>query len=155
MPIPVTYPGVYVQELPSGEHVVSGVPTSITAFIGRAPIGSTDDPITVFDFGDYERFFGGLSYNYPMSYAVKDFFLNGGSQAIIIRLFKAQTTGDITDPKDWDDKAKVVADALLGLVDPTAKLAAVISNVQNAIKTNNYTTEPEVTTAKTIIDALE
>ena len=38
-------------------------------------------------YGDFERTFGALNANYPMGYAVRDFFLNGGSQAIIVRLF--------------------------------------------------------------------
>ncbi len=36
MPVSVTYPGVYIQELPSGVRTVSGVATSIAAFVGRA-----------------------------------------------------------------------------------------------------------------------
>jgi hypothetical protein len=92
MPVHVTYPGVYIEEIPSGQHTVTGVATSITAFVGRAVCGPTDEPMTIFSFGDYERTFGGLAYDYPMSYAVKDFFLNGGSQAVIARLFKANDT---------------------------------------------------------------
>jgi phage tail sheath protein FI len=33
--------------------------------------------------------FGGLHVDYPMSYAVRDFYLNGGAQAIIVRLYKS------------------------------------------------------------------
>jgi phage tail sheath protein FI len=88
MPVQVSYPGVYIEEIPSGHFVITGVATSITAFVGRAVCGPTDDPMTIFSFGDYERIYGGLAYDYPMSYAVKDFFLNGGSQAVIARLFQ-------------------------------------------------------------------
>ena len=88
MPVAPTYPGVYIEEIPSGVRTIVGVATSITAFIGRAPRGPVDEPITINSFGDYERAFGGLSFNYPMSYAVKDFYLNGGGQAIVVRLFK-------------------------------------------------------------------
>ena len=94
MPIQVTYPGVYIEELPSGQHTISGVATSITAFVGRAPIGPVDEPLTIFSFGDFERFYGGLSYDYPMGYAVRDFFLNGGSQAVIARVFNPAGTGE-------------------------------------------------------------
>ena len=87
MATPQTYPGVYIEEIPSGVHTITGVATSITAFIGRAPRGPTDEPITINNFGDYERIFGGLSLLSTMSYAVRDFYLNGGSQAIIVRLF--------------------------------------------------------------------
>lgn len=88
MPIAVTYPGVYVEELPSGAHTITPVATNIAAFIGRAPIGPTDEPLTIFNYGDFIRAYGGLSYDYPLSYAVQDFFANGGSQAIIARLFE-------------------------------------------------------------------
>ncbi len=36
MPVVPTYPGVYVEELPSNVRTIVGVATSITAFIGRA-----------------------------------------------------------------------------------------------------------------------
>ena len=36
MPITPTYPGVYIEEVPSGVRTITGVATSITAFIGRA-----------------------------------------------------------------------------------------------------------------------
>lgn len=89
MPVTPTYPGVYIEEIPSGVRTITGVATSITAFIGRAQKGPDSEPTTVNNFGDFERRFGGLGVNYPMSYAVRDFFLNGGSQAIIVRLFSA------------------------------------------------------------------
>jgi hypothetical protein len=91
MPIAVTYPGVYIEELPSGNRTATAVATNIAAFVGRAPIGATDLPVTIFNYGDFQRAFGGLQFDCPMSYAVQDFFANGGSQAIIARLFE---TGD-------------------------------------------------------------
>ena len=87
MPVQVTYPGVYVEELASGNHTIVGVPTAITAFVGRAPKGPVDEAHTVTSFGDFEKFFGALNFDYPLTYAIKDFFLNGGGQAIIIRRF--------------------------------------------------------------------
>ena len=46
-------------------------------------------------FADYERIYGGLDLNSAMSFAVRDFYLNGGSQAIIGRLFQAGEDDDI------------------------------------------------------------
>ena len=37
MPISVTYPGVYIEEIPSGVQTITGVATSIAAFVGWAP----------------------------------------------------------------------------------------------------------------------
>jgi phage tail sheath protein FI len=88
----VTHPGVFIEEVPSSGHTIPGVPTSITAFMGtalRGPLGtSAFGPNTIFTFADYQRIFGGLWAHSPMSYAVRDFFLNGGSQAVIVRLYE-------------------------------------------------------------------
>ena len=89
MPVTPTYPGVYIEEIPSGVRTIVGVATSVTAFIGRAKRGpvDVDGPVTINSYADFERIFGGLWINSPMSYAVRDFYLNGGSQAIIVRLY--------------------------------------------------------------------
>jgi len=96
MAVQVSYPGVYLERVPSGVRTIMGVATSITAFVGRAVRGPVNEPITIHSFGDFERRFGGLAVNYPMSYAVRDFFLNGGAQVIIVRLYKK------TDPENND-----------------------------------------------------
>jgi phage tail sheath protein FI len=86
MPVSVSYPGVYIEEIPSGVRTITGVATSIAAFVGAAPRGPVGTPTTIFSFADYQRIFGGLSLSSTVSYAVNDFFANGGSQAIIVRL---------------------------------------------------------------------
>ncbi|WP_232298707.1 phage tail sheath subtilisin-like domain-containing protein [Granulicella tundricola] len=86
MPVTVSYPGVYIEELPSGVHSITGVATSITAFIGSAARGPVNQPITINSYADYDRAFGGLSQSSTMSFAVSDFYANGGSQAVIVRL---------------------------------------------------------------------
>lgn len=84
MTVQVTYPGVYIDEIPSGVHTITGVPTSITAFVGAAFKGPTDTPIAVDNFGEYMANFGPLST--PLSFAVSDFFRNSGGRAIIVRV---------------------------------------------------------------------
>ncbi len=83
----LTYPGVYVEEIPSGVRTIVGVATSITAFIGRASRGPTNTAVTINSFGDFEKQFGGLWVESNLGFAVRDFFLNGGSQAIVVRLY--------------------------------------------------------------------
>ena len=82
----IRYPGVYVQEVPSGIRSIVGVATSIAAFVGRAAAGPTDEPVMLTGFADYEHRFGGLDIESPMSYAVRDFYLNGGRSALIVRV---------------------------------------------------------------------
>ena len=112
------YPGVYLREISSGVRTITGVATSITAFIGRAARGPVNKAVTINNFGDFERIFGGLDVNCLMSYAVRDFYLNGGSQAIIVRLYRsseAAVKDDTTlavvreDIKNLFDLAKTTA----------------------------------------------
>jgi len=126
MPSALTFPGVYIEEVPSGVRTITGVATSITAFVGRTLRGPTDDeaasPVTVTSFGDFERTFGGLWNGSSLAFAVRDFFLNGGSQALIVRCFlpgAGRTTAalDVNDlalraasPGTWGNALRVRVD---------------------------------------------
>jgi phage tail sheath protein FI len=98
MPATLSYPGVYVEEISSGVHTITGVATSITAFIGQADRGPVDDAFFINSFSDFERNFGGLSLKSTMSFAVRDFYLNGGSQAVIVRVVNQGQTARATLP---------------------------------------------------------
>ena len=100
MPVTTSYPGVYIEELPSTTHTVSAAPTSITVFIGftnpfwqLAP-KATPPPFGVatrlFSFADYQANFGGF-FSSPwlrddMGQAVFEFFQNGGAEAYVVAL---------------------------------------------------------------------
>jgi uncharacterized protein len=94
MPITPTYPGVYIEEVPSGVRTIVGVATSITAFLGRTERGPINEGVEISNYGEFERTFGGLNVSYPLTYVISDFFLNGGSRAVIVRLFKAAAEED-------------------------------------------------------------
>ena len=81
-----TYPGVYIEELSSGVHTITGVATSIAAFIGWAPQGPVTEATLTESWADYEALFGGLDARSDLGYAVQQFFANGGTQAYIVRL---------------------------------------------------------------------
>jgi Bacteriophage tail sheath protein len=89
VPAQLTYPGVYIEEVPSGVRTITGVATSIAAFVGRAARGPVNDPVFLTSFGDFERSFGGLTRLSSLPFAVRDFYQNGGSQAIVVRLYNA------------------------------------------------------------------
>lgn len=91
---PLSYPGVYIQEVQSDVRTIVGVDTATTAFIGRTRRGTADEPVVINSYGDFERIFGGLWLKSSLGYAVRDFFLNGGSKAVIVRVYKAPTSGD-------------------------------------------------------------
>ena len=95
MPITPTYPGIYIVELQSNAHTITGVPTSITVFVGYTHPFKTNSAnwgkaVEIFSFTDYERQFGGLYTSgviqSHVAYAVNQFFLNGGSDAYVVAL---------------------------------------------------------------------
>ena len=87
MPVQTTYPGVYIVEQMSSSHVISGVSTSVTAFVGAARKGPADTPSAITSYADFVRTFGDPvdATGHPMGHAVQHFFANGGSQAIVVR----------------------------------------------------------------------
>jgi phage tail sheath protein FI len=124
MTVTPTYPGVYIEELPSGVHTITPVSTSITAFVGYTPRGPSGTPVTLTSFADFERSFSGLSSDSVLSYTVQHFFLNGGSVAIVLRLASGakKATGTIpagsdtavtvtaVNPDTWSDSLRVAID---------------------------------------------
>jgi uncharacterized protein len=94
MPVTPTYPGVYIEELSSGVRTITGVATSITAFIGRALKGPLSEPIRIQNFSEFQRQFGGLWQESTMSYAVQQYFLNGGQDALIVRVYNGNREQD-------------------------------------------------------------
>jgi Bacteriophage tail sheath protein len=109
MPVTPTYPGVYIEEIPSGVRTITGVATSITAFVGWAPKGPTDRAELVLSWPDYERKFGGLNLDSLMSYAVYHFFANGGQRAYVVRVVRT----DSGTPADNAATASVTLDTKL------------------------------------------
>jgi phage tail sheath protein FI len=86
MPPTLTYPGVYIVEKPSGVRTITGVATSVTAFIGGARKGPTDLAVPLNSVADYERYFGAPHPDSYLGYAVSHFFGNGGSEARVVRV---------------------------------------------------------------------
>ena len=103
MPVTPKYPGVYIEELPSGAEASSEVAGPITVFLGRARRGRVDKPTLVKSFDDYERQFGGPHADSPMSRAVNDHFARGGKQALIVWLSDAAARR----VKDLDDRGEL------------------------------------------------
>jgi uncharacterized protein len=119
MPSSLTFPGVYIEEIPSGVRTIVGVATSITAFVGKALRGPTNKPVVINSYGDFERIFGGLWVDSYLGYAVRDFYSNGGSQAIIVRLHQGGTAAEInvdglpliaTNVGKWGNNLEVTVD---------------------------------------------
>ena len=88
--------GVSIEELPSGPQTITGVPTSVTAFVGAASRGSSYRAVRISSFGEFEQRFGGLVASLDLGYAVQQFFLNGGKDAWIVRIARQLTAVQIS-----------------------------------------------------------
>ncbi|MFI1255238.1 phage tail sheath family protein [Streptomyces netropsis] len=111
MPVQPTYPGVYIEELPSSVRTITAVSTSVAAFLGHTRRGPVNRPVTITSFADYERRFGGLASDSAVSYAVQQFFLNGGSVAVVVRV-GAAGTGKSAGVTLTSSETEAAADAL-------------------------------------------
>lgn len=101
-------PGVYIQEVPTPTYIPVGEATSITAFVGRFRDGPVSEATTVRSYADASARFGGVDPDIPVTWAVRDFFANGGTEAVLVRL--GPDTG--LQPADYADPATGYAAAL-------------------------------------------
>jgi phage tail sheath protein FI len=153
MPVTVSYPGLYIEELPSSSRAITAAPTSITAFVGYAhPLqgecaerGLWGQAIRIFNFTDYERIFGGLYrstlWDVNLPYAVNQFFLNGATDAYVVAL----------QPKYFKEADLTQEEAIAGvtgnlsgiaftskqLTDATNKMRVTIGNVRAGTGAND------------------
>lgn len=79
-------PGVYIQEPNAFPNSIVGASISGTAFLGRTASGPVNVATKILHWGDFQRLFGGLSLDLPLTYAVWQFYANGGGVAYIVRL---------------------------------------------------------------------
>jgi uncharacterized protein len=138
MPVTPTYPGVYIEEIPSGVRTITGVATSVAAFIDFFKQGPTNEPVQLFSMADFEREFGGLDPQSEASYAIQQFFLNGGGEAWVVRV-----ASDSLDGTNVPNRAAVYIDdaplaTLPGTAAEAANAAVLIVSAANEGKWGNH-----------------
>jgi Bacteriophage tail sheath protein len=82
----VTYPGVYIQEVPSGVRTIAPVSTSVCAFVDYFREGPMNEAVAIDGKAGFDRIFGGLHKDSEASYAIDQFFKNGGTRAYVVRV---------------------------------------------------------------------
>lgn len=85
MPVVTSYPGVYLEEIPSTTRTVTSVSTAATAFADFFPRGPVGEAVRVTSFRELTRIFGGLDTRSEASYGLYQYFNNGGSAAWVVR----------------------------------------------------------------------
>ncbi|MGQ0444604.1 MAG: phage tail sheath family protein [Beijerinckiaceae bacterium] len=96
MPVRPTFPGVYIEEIPSGVRPIAAVATSTAAFIGTFRKGLNNEAVQLLSIADFEREYGGLERSSEASYAVQQFFLNGGTEAWVVRIGQPENDEGLT-----------------------------------------------------------
>lgn len=91
MPTNPTYPGVYIEEIPSGVHTITGVATSIAAFFGQAKEGPVNKAKRLLSYSDFQRTFGDPHPDSELATSVRMFFQNGGTDCYVVRLVEKDT----------------------------------------------------------------
>ena len=128
MAIQPTYPGVYVQEVPSGVRTIAGVSTSIAVFIGRTRKGPLTEPVRCTTFSDFERAFssedprGNAVGASGMARAVRLFFQNGGTDCYAFRIANGAVTASTALSNGSADVLAVTA-KFAGSIGNTIRLA--------------------------------
>jgi Bacteriophage tail sheath protein len=84
------------EESRTTEHVIERVPTGIAAFVGRTLKGPVNHPVSVGSFVEFQQIFGGLWQPSTLSYALEQFFENGGRRALIVRVVNGARPPTIT-----------------------------------------------------------
>ncbi|WP_321416886.1 phage tail sheath C-terminal domain-containing protein [uncultured Desulfobacter sp.] len=128
MSIATSYPGVYVQEISSGVRTITGVSTSVAAFVGFFPKGPMDKAVQVFNMANFTREFGGLHAQSEACYAIQQFFANGGAEAWVVRTATGAEPASVEilagingspalvvtaiNPGDWGNRLRVRIDPI-------------------------------------------
>ena len=107
----VSYPGVYIQEVPSGVRTITGVATSIGAFLGRTTKGPINKAVRILSLSDFERQLGAPYPKSSLAASVRQFFNNGGTDCYVVRLandpdFATVTLLSLAGQEVLDIKAK-------------------------------------------------
>ncbi|AEB09642.1 phage tail sheath family protein [Desulfobacca acetoxidans] len=124
MAVTPTYPGVYVQEIPSGVRSIAGVSTSIGLFIGRTSKGPLNQAVRLFSYTDFERTFSSDTSVSAMADHVRLFFLNGGTDCYVMRIANGATFAQTT---------LLAEDGVTEVLQLTAKFPGAIGNSIRAV----------------------
>src|SRR5512137_2592745 len=87
-----------VTEAVGADQPIIRLATATTGFVGRALRGPVNRPVRVRTFAEYQQVFGGLWQPSMLSYAVEQYFENGGREAVIVRVVNGGAPATISLP---------------------------------------------------------
>ncbi len=90
--------GITVTEAVGADQPIVRLPTATTGFVGRALRGPVNRAVRVRNFSEYQQVFGGLWQPSMLSYAVEQYFDNGGREAVVVRVVNGGAPATISLP---------------------------------------------------------
>jgi hypothetical protein len=154
MPVTPTYPGVYIQEVPSGVRTITSVATSIAAFLGRTTKGPINKAVRVLSLSDFERQFGEPYARSSLATSVQQFFNNGGTDCYVVRLandpdfasvtlqsLAAQEVLDVKAKAEglWANTVRMEIDYDTSNPDETFNMTVIQEEAGNVVRTEKFT----------------
>ena len=133
------YPGVYVEEVDTGNKPIEGVSTSIVGFLGIAERGPLQ-PTLITCFSDFTNAFGSYVHDaqgdHYLAYAVEGFFQNGGQLCFVMRVAAAdaQTAWTTSEESPFCMKVQAVGPGTWGNNIAIQTAPAGLSNNPNLFK---------------------
>jgi hypothetical protein len=100
MPTTPSYPGVYIEEIPSGVRIIMGVSTAVALFIGRTKQGPMKKPTRFLNYPEFARIFGTDTSLSELPDSVRLFFENGGTSCYVMRIANGATAAEVTLQSD-------------------------------------------------------
>lgn len=134
-------PGVYVEEVPSSQKVLTAAATAVAAFVGFTGRAPGDDPADpegvkprlVTSWTQFENLYGGYAEGCMLPIAVRGYFDNGGTIAYIVRIPNTSPSGQPSQ------LALPAADKALGTpleitsVEPDANISVTVANAEGDV----------------------
>lgn len=136
MTVHPTFPGVYVQEVPSGVRTIMGVGTSTALFIGRSTQGPMNSPVRCPNYTDFVRTFSDDTSAGALANYVKLFFLNGGTDCYIMRIANGAKRSFVTLQNDAGTPVLKLIAKDPGLAGEMIRAAVTYNGVQPEITFN-------------------
>jgi len=92
--------GIYVIEGPARGQPIPVDGDSVTAFVSPAPRGPVDRAVSISSSEEFQKIFGVPDYHCRLEFAVRQFFANGGVNAVIVRVSSTKQCNRIYLPGD-------------------------------------------------------
>lgn len=101
-------PGVYVEEVSSGNKPIESVSSSVAGFLGEGAVGPLNEPVPLANWAQFTKHFGGFEHSPFLAHSIYQWFANGGGLCFV------SLVGRPDDPNDASKKGVSKAGLFIG-----------------------------------------